>query len=646
MASEQGKRAKEDADAVAALAAQLRAAKEEYRGLQEAAKGEGPKTRLEAAKAAVNDLATSYKALAAAKKEADRGEEKRAKDADKKAKEAQKAEEKRFKDQEKRRADEDKAVKEEKKALEEGAGKASDLLKSGAEAVTKAALAVTAAAAGLVAGAVKLGIESTAAADKQRRALGYLTRGFGEASGKGRGVVQGDLAYRVTLALASEKGVAPEAALERMRRLIDAKFGREQTEMLFRVSADLGEVKGEGKAEELLGQLEAIKRLDGKLEDAKGRRNYKAIELERGGAQAAALDKFAESGIKASEVLGLLARKGESLQQVSLRLRRGRIDADEFSKAVATVAGKDVAGAAGKGLDATINRAKIGLRSLFEGWDLSPIDELGKKLDDALKSPEGKDLKKSIDEIGKAMLDVLKNVSTDDLRSFFTSAAEAAHALAEGIRIARDMASDLVKVGKDIGLIGEKAERQGGPREIDVGGEKKAIYAPKGDKDAEETGKAFDEGLAKGIDENAAKVKEAGARAAKGAATGANEALGIHSPSTVATEQGKNYGQGWEIGIDAFAPRVAGAAARLAGGVARSGGAAGGQVGVGAAGGEGNIIINAPFAPAITLTGGATAADAERVRSLLADDYAGRHLPNLRQAFRDAREMASPPGGG
>src|SRR5262249_30026987 len=153
---------------------------------------------------------------------------------------------------------------------------------------------------------------------------------------------------RVTLALAGEKGVDPGTALERMKRLIDAKFGREQTELLFRVSADLGAVKGEGQADALLSQLEAVKRLDDKLNDARNRglKYYRAVEIERGGAQAAALDHFAESGIKASEVLKLLALKGESLQQVSLRLRRGRVDADDFARAVAQVAGKDVAGAA------------------------------------------------------------------------------------------------------------------------------------------------------------------------------------------------------------------------------------------------------------------------------------------------------------
>ncbi len=521
-------------------------------------------------------------------------------------------------------------------------------LEKGATLALQSALAVGVAAAGIVAGTVKLGIESTAAADKQRRALGYLTRGYGEATGKGRGVVQGDLAYRVTLALGAEKGVEPAKALERMRGLIEAGFGREPSELLFRVSADLGEVKGEGKAAELLGQLEALKKLDTKLEDARkrGLRYYRAIEIERGGAQTSALDKLGESGVKASEVLGLIAKKGESLQQVSLRLRRGRVDADDFARAVATVAGKDVAGAAGKGIDATINRLKIGFTSLFEGWDLSPIDEAGKKIDSALRSDAGRDLKKAIGEVGAAILGLTGDLSEADLSAAFTAAASAARDLVPYIRATFEVFKDLIELVKDADKIGlfepVKAIFKGFDAASKIGLPEKAAPG----KDAEEAGKAFDEGLAKGIDANAAKVKEAGARAGAGAAQGANEALDIRSPSGVGKDIGKNFDKGIEGGIDANATGPERAAARLAGGVAKAGAASGGTGIGGAAQGSGGIVVNAPFAPAITISGSATVADAERLRSVLADDYAGRHLPLLRQAMRDARELAQPIGGG
>jgi len=519
-------------------------------------------------------------------------------------------------------------------------------LEKGATLAAQSAIAIGVATAGLVAGVVKLGVESSAAEAKQKRALGYLTRAFGESTGAGRGVgKQGDVAYRVTLALAGEKGIEPAKALERMRGLIDAKFGRAQAELLFRVSADLGEVKGEGQAEALLSQLEAVKRLDDKLNDARNRglKYYRAIEIERGGAQAAALDRFGEAGIRASEVLKQLALKGESLQQVSLRLRRGRIDADAFAKAVATVAGKDVAGAAGKGLDATLNRLKIGFSDLFTGWDLTPLDEAGKKIDSALSSDAGRDLKKAIGEVGAAVLGLTGDLSEADLKAAFTSAAAAARDLVPYIRATYETFKDLVDLIKEADKMGLFEPIKAPLRELDALA-KATADKPEPPKSAEEAGKAFDAGLAAGIDADLAKVKAAGARAGDAAAHGANEALGIRSPSRVAMEQGKYYGAGWEIGIDQGAPRVAAAARRLAGGVANAGAGSGGSAGGDAFGGQGSVVIHAPFAPVITVSGSATEADAERIRSVLADAYAGQFLPLLRLAGRDAREQAM--GGG
>lgn len=527
-----------------------------------------------------------------------------------------------------------------------------DFLEKGGEKIISASQFMVAAAAAVATAGAKFGIDVSSAKRDAEESLRNLTKNFG---GEKRGVEQGDVAFRVTMSLAGEKGVDPQTAMQRVRGLIDSKFDRKDTEIYFRVSADLDAVKGGGTGDALLGQIETLKRLDAKLQDQRGRRDYKAIQLEKGNAQATALDELAMSGVKTSEVLQLLANKGEGLKSVSMRLRRGKIDMDDFLHAAAKVAGKGMEGVAGRGWDATVNRIKIGVKTLFSDWDLSPLDEAGDKLDAALKGSDGAELKRAIGEIGKEFLRFTKDLTKEDISTGFKTAAEAAKQLADAVRTARDLAVSLAGAAKNLGF-GKLEEKDStrGVNEIDARGRSNTVgteavherkrtiipylweiteYTTKGI----ETGKAVMDGMAKGVADNAGKPAAAVGDAVGGMIEAGNAKAGIHSPSKVAAQQGKYYDEGWALGIKQNADMPARAAAGMVGGITGAGATAGGFGGGGAStggGGGGNVYH---FSPNIVLPAGSSASTGATVNSAFAAAYPV-WLSWARQRDRDQQE--------
>ncbi len=632
---DQGKR-REEAAAVAALATALAAAKSEFKGLQDAANADlFAKSPIAKAKADIAALTAEFKRLSDAEKQsakdaaalADLTRELRLKDLNAKAQP--------HKDLQDRigkqlggggEGDLDRQSK-----IEAAYSKAGDFLAAGASKVLDAAEYLGTKALGLVKQGLEFGVSVSAAREKQREILNVLTHG------------QGEIALQVRTKIAGDTGADPGIVGDRVRALILAGFKRGDTELLLHAAADLGEVKGQGKAEAFLSTLERLSH--------------------RGSTTARDLKAITGAGVDLADVFGRLGQKGETLKGFEARLKDGKVAALDFARAAAESIEGKIGGISGKGLEASLNRARIAARGLFSGMDTGPLDELAGKVADVLGSKSGGELKGSLTEIGNAIIGVTKNITKDDIASAFSRASEAAHQLSTFIKASADAASDLVKFGREAGIIGESAKKvDRGPRQYDTSdgktlelddfeardkalraagdGASKGVEAPAG---AVGTGKAIDDGMAQGIDDNAAKIKEAGARAAKGAVTGANEELGIHSPSRVAIEQGRYYGAGWEEGIDRAAPGVAGAAARLAGGVGRAG-TAGGPAAIGGGGSAGTATssrsLSVTFAPVIHM-GSGSAEEYRRAESFLADFYAAKILPAIRLAQRDESEFAN-----
>lgn len=537
--------------------------------------------------------------------------------------------------------------------------RAGDALSTGAGMAATAALAIAAAGVGLVAAGVKYGIENTAQRQKNQAVLDKLTRG------------QGVEAEEFSKSLAAETGVDEDKAMERVKALIQAKFGKEDTGAIFRASADIGEVKGEAKAELFLKTLEKVQ-----FEGAATTRSLEALK---------------GAGVDKGDLLEGLKRAGETTEQVEARLKSGKVAADEFARAAAAVVQKDIGGVAGKGLDAMINRLKIGFGDLFDDFDLGPIEQLGGLLSDALSGEDGAKLKAGLTEAGDAVLKLAKNITADDIKSAFASIASAASTMAKGVGEAYEFASETFKAWKEFSganaAEGEDIERQiklqtdkaqiryekeqkakaaaeeaakakaagagAGPEPTDAAGAPAlpGSVASKGLAKAggDETGKAFADGMAKGVEENASKPAAAAAAAAAGMTAAGKDAIKSKSPSRVAEEQiGKTFDEGAELGITRNADKPAAAASRMMGRVVRAGaggvesGAAGGLPGIGSGGvnGAGALSITNVFSPTVNVQGGAPDVGQQVDRALLAA-YPG-WLALQRQAQRDAQENRLP----
>lgn len=253
-----------------------------------------------------------------------------------------------------------------------GLAVAGGVVAAGGAVVLAASAALAVAAGKLIFAAVQYGVEQTAAAEKQKAILDKLTGG--------RGAVTFDLA----LSLAGETGQSPEVAIERVKQLMAAKFSSAEIPLLIKASADLGAVKGDEKGKVLLEKLEMI--------------------ANKGKVSEESLNGLSEAGVNAERVLEKLRKKGESLDAVRLRLKAGTIGAKEFAKAVGEAVEQDFGGIAGKGLDASLNRAKISFSKLFTGLNLSPLTTAIDKVSKVLDGPAGEKLKTAFSHLGDAAI--------------------------------------------------------------------------------------------------------------------------------------------------------------------------------------------------------------------------------------------------
>lgn len=259
------------------------------------------------------------------------------------------------------------------KALAVGAAGAA----AAAAAIAAAAVALAFGAAKLLHAGLELGIQQSAKKASAIGVLGKLDKG---------GAGSGTQDYHLALKVAAELGmddVGP--VVEQFKHLLQAGFTRKEIPLFIKAAADLGMVKGEEKGKAFLEQLTKLANKGGKANEE-------------------SLNAMAEAGVSADAVLAKLAKKGESLQQVRARLKAGSIDAKTFSKAAAEAVEQQMGGIAGKGLFAAIGRLKLQLTSMFDGFDLKPIEEALGNVSKVLSGPGGKELKTGITKLFNALI--------------------------------------------------------------------------------------------------------------------------------------------------------------------------------------------------------------------------------------------------
>lgn len=497
-------------------------------------------------------------------------------------------------------------------------------------------------AADVAAGALKAGVEQSAAAQKQTAILDKLTGG------------QGELAFKMAMSLGGATGVAPEVAIERLKGLIGAKFSQEEIPLLFSAAADLGEVKGAEKGKTFLEQLEKTQ--------AKGKATEESI------------NGLAEAGISAESVLLQLAQKGEGLDKVRARLKAGEVSAKDFALAASAAVSKDFGGIAGKGLDAMWNRAKIGAVGVLSGFDLSPLDALGSKLDAAFAGDSGAELKKQISAAGSAVVALAGNITAADIKGAFEGIASAASTMAKGVGDAAEFAGETFKAWKEfsganadeadtierqIKLQTDKAQQRYDreqkakaaaeikPTSVDASPGVVAGGTGKGDATAGgiATGAALAAGMKKGVDDNAGLPAAATAAMVAGAIKAGDQQAQIKSPSRVMGTKGGYLAEGLEGGIDDNADKPARAAADMMRKTVRAGdgvGSSPGFGGSGASGGQGSssgppVVINV----AVQATPGMTTGQASAIGDAAGSAAYLAWQAHKRRDARDAQEAVA-----
>ena len=616
--------------AAAALESQFGDAKSALKTLQDAANEElFAKSPIAKARADVRALGADFRAAGAQAKAAERDFAAAVKAAEKKA-----GAEKKASDRQAVAAYQYQKDDADQKAAATAAHyqQAGEYLATGAAAVVSAALAIGAAGVGFVAAGLKFGIENTAQRQKNTAILDRLTGG------------QGAEAEEFSKRLAGDTGVSEDKAMERVKGLIQAKFGKEDTGAIFRASADIGEVKGEGKAELFIKTLEKVQ-----LAGSASEKSVKAL---------------LGAGVERSELLEGLKKTGETTEQVEARLKAGKVSANEFTKAATSAVQKDIGGVAGKGLDAMFNRAKIAADDLFDNFDLSGIEALGGKVTDALGGEAGAGLKVQITAAANSILDLTKNITAADIKGAFATAGEAATTAAAAIKTAATAAADLWNTIKQVKGSGSHTEQDKGglfgsgtdetiQHEIEQANLREQVRADQraarekekaeAAKAAVATGVAYGEGFAQGIEASSGKPIAAAAATGKGVVAAGNAAIKAKSPSREGEQSGGWYDEGWERGIAGNADKPAAAARAMGGGVVKAGnaGIAGSSPAASANGAVAGGDVSIQYAPVFHFsdsTPDSVRAELKKAIDEMTPAMLARLLAGLRQNSRDSRE--------
>jgi hypothetical protein len=297
------------------------------------------------------------------------------------------------------------------------AGAASAVASAGA-VVAGAAAALTAAAGALVFAGIKLGISEATKNEVQGAILDAVTGG------------KGDSAIKVATKVALDIGIDDDAALDKIKKLLNAKFSEKQAAAVVKVGVGLDALET-GRGEAFVKTLETIRNLN-KFDDK-------------------SLRKLAKQGIDLEAVYARLAKEmGLSVDQVKAKIKSGTLDVGKGLDAVVAVADAKfgaVADKIGNSIPGLVTKIQVAFKGLFGDIDLGPLKGFLKNVLGVLTGPAAQGFSKAFSKLTDTILKGLFGPLSDK------SAAQKMTAIVKGITGA---VTWLTGALKEVGSIAQK----------------------------------------------------------------------------------------------------------------------------------------------------------------------------------------------
>lgn len=383
-----------------------------------AAKGEQQRLAI-AAKAA----ADIEKAAAKEAADTEKSEEKRVKIAAKAAADIIKAKKKEADERKKlaREAEEaeEKAAATQRAAARTGVkgefiGKAEDMFGGPQLAVASRVLGVYEAIAGKMASLVEKGAELAIQAASFRDAM------TGAFQGMGKSAAASDALYEKAMTLAVATGRDPNLIAAEFKKLTAAKFKDSQLPAIAKMLADVSDVKGEGKANQLEKLLEKTQ--------AKGSLDNRVVSA------------LVNQGVSQKELYEQLAKVlHKPVADIPGLIKTGKIDAATAIDAISKVVERGVGGVADKianTIPALVMRIKIALSTLFDKVDVTPVKAALQQILKLITGPEGKALKQNITDLFSNLFALIGGVATKGgvIKGVFNTVSGAIRTVADVIK--------------------------------------------------------------------------------------------------------------------------------------------------------------------------------------------------------------------
>ncbi len=256
-----------------------------------------------------------------------------------------------------------------------GAGSA---VAAGGAIVAAAAAALAAAAGALIYAGVKLGISEATKNEVQGAILDAVTGG------------KGDSAMKVATKVALDIGIDDDAAIGKIKKLLNAKFSEKQAAAIVKVGVGLDALEA-GRGDAFVKTLETIRNL-GKFDD-------KSIR------------KLAKEGIDVEAVYARLAKQmGISVDQVKAKIKSGTLDVSKGLDAVVEVANQKfgkVADKIGNSLPGLVTKIQVAFKGLFGNINLDPIKGVLKNVLGVLTGPAGAAFSKAFGKLSDTIIKAL-----------------------------------------------------------------------------------------------------------------------------------------------------------------------------------------------------------------------------------------------
>ncbi len=487
-----------------------------------------------------------------------------------------------------------------------------------------------------------------------------------------QGAVGGKLggSYEETVKMALKMGLDPDDAWLQTKKLLNAKFSKDEIPTLLKIKAGMDLAGLDGDA--LLKKLETIK-LEPKVKSKD-------------------IDGLAKLGVDTKAVYAELAKEmGISVPAAMAKVKNGTADSAAVVKAIESVATKGFGGIADTLAGSTLAlaaRVKGDFMEMFS-FDpavMEPIKNALKSVAEVMEGPVGTALKGALQDVFKAVADLFGGINQGDVEAFLKPIVADFKELAKGVN---ENAPGLKKFGAAVAAISGEAihwvavalgyaiEMAAGAGVIfdklssalgafddastsaqnsaNAFGDSLGALSVDGVIDSIESlgttiedaassafadaigvGSSLVDGIVQGIEDGASAAITAASDMASKALAAAKAVLGVASPSQEFAEVGHFSTEGMAKGLAANdnATKAAGdmgSKALGAAAAASGGGAAGGAGGAGAAGGGGGGI-----SITINIGAGVTPAAAAAVKAALAEE-----LPKLEAMLRRvARDQA------